>query len=212
MDPVCSESYCGNLSLDIYIVIVAYKGLGAHCTTFELKYAKNNHPPDRSLIEKIHNFIRIIALPEAANMLALQYNTSMEPLAETYAKRCMNQTIAGLNTYLAVERSDIDFLSVVSSWQKESPFFQYNPNKCTDNRECSDYMNMIWADTKSFACAVVDCTKHFAYQSKNIYMYACVYYPPADFQAKHSYGIGPSCSKCSPGTICKGKLCYPNHR
>lgn len=80
-------------------------------------------------------------------------------------------------------RREVDKLSaeqVVLSWATQSADYEYTSNSCGLNKECSDYTQLVWRDSKVVGCGAASC----ANQDQ---LWVCNYDPPGNFLNQRPY-------------------------
>ncbi|XGW31665.1 hypothetical protein V3C99_010096 [Haemonchus contortus] len=158
-------------------------------------------------------------LPQASNMLQLQYNCSLEFSAFISATRCSTKPLmpsgSGIqeNIHLVPKskaKNPLDAIfEAINHWwgQIKSDGSVYRSPKYTGYRKGNPitwFTRMAWATTEYVGCAVHSC-------KNNRWSVVCHYSPGGNKRNEFIYKKGSPCSACPSGYYCKaGKICAPN--
>uniref|UniRef100_A0A7I5EA68 SCP domain-containing protein n=1 Tax=Haemonchus contortus TaxID=6289 RepID=A0A7I5EA68_HAECO len=158
-------------------------------------------------------------LPQASNMLQLQYNCSLEFSAFISATRCSTKPLmpsgSGIqeNIHLVPKSKaknplDAIFEALHHWWvQVRSDGGVDQSVKYTGYKKgnpITRFTRMAWATTKYVGCAVHSC-------KNSRWSVVCHYSPGGNKRNEFIYKKGSPCSACPSGYYCKaGKLCAPN--
>uniref|UniRef100_A0A7E5A0Q0 SCP domain-containing protein n=1 Tax=Panagrellus redivivus TaxID=6233 RepID=A0A7E5A0Q0_PANRE len=156
--------------------------------------------------------------PKAKNMNALQYNCSLEVIAQKWANNCQfahssqsDRGGAGENLYalyssLPTWKADF-FANAADSWWNE--LAQYGGVTQTDttltlagfNSGIGHWSQMAWAKTTSVGCGFKKCAPSGT-NSYTMWYVVCNYCPAGNYLNEQTYEIGEPCkldSDCSAG-------------
>ncbi|KAL4224526.1 Cysteine-rich secretory protein 3 [Mactra antiquata] len=176
-----------------------------------------SHPTDPEMkeIAKVHNDVRSVVNPPAADMVQVEYSKGNERPALIWTQMCQDKifsqykrflpgyTFMGLNTL--VSSKNLTWTEVVNVWLQENSTFTYGGSN--DPKLVSNFTQIIWSKT-----SVVGCAKHVC--SSNEVRYACSYAPGlevGDINKPYTQDVS-SCSacpfNCTNGLCdCNGILC-----
>ncbi|VDD77730.1 unnamed protein product [Mesocestoides corti] len=94
-------------------------------------------------------------------MEELSYTLNMETLAAAWVKDCpldkvkKADTKTGRTTYID-EDNKLTFAQMIDKIGDEGDDFDYDSNSC-DDKNCLNYKQVIWANTKEVGCAKMKC-------------------------------------------------------
>jgi len=167
----------------------------------------------------IHNILR--ALEGADNMELVTWNDFLASMAEKWAAGCdwkhgqpplgddPDYTSIGQNLY-ATTGSRINLTAAILAFYNEKRDYNYDTLKCTPNKVCGHYTQVVWATSRHIGCAYHRCQPLAGLSSafsKALYL-VCNYGPPGNYAGAKPFTKGPACSKCGSGAgWCKDKLC-----
>ncbi|GBN87897.1 Peptidase inhibitor 16 [Araneus ventricosus] len=187
----------------------------------ELVYQMNKrrHVPDRGFTEEtrklmldLHNVYRGNVTPPAADMNFLEWDDSLEHLAQLWADNCVfahgrppgtNYNFEGKvypygqNLYIGTDPSGYKSLWM---WYEEYMHYELRNQTCKPDEQCGHYVQMAWAESKRLGCGIKLCGMR--------YLIVCHYYPGA-IKGAQMFQVGRPCSLCNEedGALCKDKLC-----
>ena len=177
--------------------------------------------PSNTEIETIlnlHNYIRSTVSPTSSDMVALEWDFSLQRVAQSLANTCVfghdcqgcrnllnNRTLEiGQNAYSNTGGqydSSSFWYNVISAFYTEIENFVYGTGSKTGNWEnVSHYTQIVSSTSYKIGCGASQCGNSlFAY---------CNF---ASIQASTTepYTSGTSCSNCNPA-LCASNLCYCN--
>jgi len=133
----------------------------------------------RSLIVDLHNEARSSVVPIAANMQRLVYDTRLEVVARSHARKCtygrsdplsrgdagesLEWSNIGESTALSVLTGNTmeEFVreSMGDFIRQKSGYDYYYPDRCVLGGICDNYKQVTWAATTNVGCAVQNCKK-----------------------------------------------------
>ncbi|XGW31667.1 hypothetical protein V3C99_010098 [Haemonchus contortus] len=180
----------------------------------------NSHNCRRALLAQGHTKSKNgKSLPQASNMLELQYNCSLEFSAFISATRCstkpwmpsgsgIQENIHSVPKSKAKKPLYAIFEALTHWWyQIKSDGSVYRSLKYTGYRKGNPitwFTRMAWATTEYVGCAVHSC-------KNNRWSVVCHYSPGGNKKNEPIYKKGPPCSACRCGYYCSaGKLCARN--
>jgi len=171
-------------------------------------------------------------MPEAANMMMLEWDDELAYIAQGWANQCYyehdkcRKTKDGCFDYvgqnLAVagdSRSnmpDVDWEWAIQAWYDEVK--DYDSSKAElftspgrNGAVVGHFTQVAWADTHKVGCGFV---RFYGSQplGRNFYnnYYVCNYGKGGNMGGKPVYKIGKACSQCPKNSKCKNSLCKLN--
>lgn len=187
---------------------------------------------DIKKIVHLHNMYRNqvatgrTGLPQAANMLQMQWDPELAAVAQKYADQCryehdpsncrrvmnfgvgQNIAIQRLTGGHTVPQADWDF--AVNDWFHEIIYFNQNdiyPFQPPSGSEYRHFSQLAWANSFRVGCGYV------LYKEGNVFkdetytrLYICNYGPAGNVYGSKVYEIGAQCSNCPINTCC-GSSC-----
>uniref|UniRef100_A0A5K3ERW0 SCP domain-containing protein n=1 Tax=Mesocestoides corti TaxID=53468 RepID=A0A5K3ERW0_MESCO len=153
--------------------------------------------------------------PPATNMMFMNYSDEMENLAVEWVKHCTEPNTASLRhpqrgdvgiftlSYLASQAPS--FLGMPATTSSLCMGYNYTTNKC--NFLTTYYLQILWANTSHFGCAMKDCSiKNPKSEKKSFYM-TCVFQPGGTVGNERPYKSGTPCTECPSGYGCYMNQC-----
>ncbi|KAM7259495.1 hypothetical protein ACFE04_015236 [Oxalis oulophora] len=69
----------------------------------------------------------------------------------------------------------------VLAWMDEGKYYNYESNSCDEGEECGHYTQVVWRDTTSLGCALVNCLG-----GRGVFV-TCNYDPPGNYYGEEPY-------------------------
>uniref|UniRef100_A0A5K3ERN6 SCP domain-containing protein n=1 Tax=Mesocestoides corti TaxID=53468 RepID=A0A5K3ERN6_MESCO len=156
--------------------------------------------------------------PTATNMMFMNYSEEMENLAVEWVKNCSEPNATSLRH---PQRDDVGIFTLTYEAKTAPNFpsmpvtatslchrYNYTSNKCV--WLTTYYLQIVWANTSHFGCAMKDCsTTKPNPKTKTFYM-TCVFKPGGKVNRERPYKNGTPCSECPSGYGCYMNQCV-NH-
>uniref|UniRef100_A0A5K3F6G8 SCP domain-containing protein n=2 Tax=Mesocestoides corti TaxID=53468 RepID=A0A5K3F6G8_MESCO len=156
--------------------------------------------------------------PSATNMMFMNYSDEMEKLAMEWVGNCTEPNTTSLHH---PQRADVGVYTLSYSKNQAPQFYDiasttidlcsgynYTSNNCT--LLTAYYLQIVWANTSQFGCAMKDCSiKRPNSTTKTFYM-TCVFKPGGRVGDERPYKNGTPCTACPSGYGCYMNQCV-NH-
>ncbi|XP_073718532.1 GLIPR1-like protein 1 [Misgurnus anguillicaudatus] len=172
-----------------------------------------------------HNRHRANVNPPASNMRYMTWDEGLARSAQAWARNCFPQnnpynqpgrmhpifTIVGENNYACAPcGNNFKVQSAIKAWMSQDQHYNYDSNKCS--RQCSRYLQVVWADTYKVGCAAQVCQNGVAGLSTDPgIVFVCHYATAGNYAGVSPYKKGKSCSGCGTET-CENNLCRNSTR
>ncbi|KAM5326214.1 cysteine-rich secretory protein 1 [Glossophaga mutica] len=163
-------------------------------------------------IVTLHNAIRKTVVPEASNMVKMNWNEEAAENARILSKTCdlaksnalkrrITNTFCGENKYLTPY--PISWSDVIQIWYKESETFRYGYWVSVTKDKNDRYIQMVWASSYLIGCGVSPCCNKMSHQ----YLYVCHYCHEGNEPERKNlpYKLGIPCEACPYD--CEDNLC-----
>ncbi|CAH8602200.1 unnamed protein product [Schistosoma bovis] len=165
----------------------------------DLTGAKQNLSQKLETVHRLHTYYRnslllckVPSQPPAYDMEVLRWNKKLARNAQQVANKCdlnfdlVNDKLLEQFESVGQNVAETDTIeNAMENWFRESHNYNYEIDKC--NGSCSNYRQMVWAQTKHIGCGLNKC--------KTKLMIVCNYSPSADDKGK-PYVIGDR-SQCA---------------
>ncbi|KYO34392.1 serotriflin [Alligator mississippiensis] len=164
----------------------------------------------QNLIVEKHNTLRREVDPPASNMLKMEWNTSAQANAKSWADACTlshspessrtTDTVCGENLYMSTAPNT--WSDAIQYWYDERKYFVHGSGPKSPGDVVGHYTQVVWYKSYQIGCAVAFCP-----QNKYKYYYVCHYCPAGNIASLLStpYKSGPPCEDCP--TACDNGLC-----
>ncbi|KAK6477273.1 cysteine-rich venom protein-like isoform X1 [Huso huso] len=180
-------------------------------------------PGEIQILLDLHNNYRKRAVPEAANMMRLEWQDELASMAQDWADLCgfehghpkrdelpFNGIGQNLNKFTSTNPARLNSVEArtvqaVQAWWDEERWYNYESSSCT-GPICGHYTQLVWARTQYVGCGYLNgsrCPGMFTYV-------VCNYGPMGNkgLDPKVPYIKGKPCSKCDSGHgWCEDGLC-----
>ncbi|XP_023233529.1 C-type lectin domain family 18 member B-like, partial [Centruroides sculpturatus] len=158
-------------------------------------------------IQNILNTYRGNVYPPAANMRYLEWNNTLESLAQKWSQKCLFRK--GIDQRFEDFRQPSqsmfmgheDYKFAFQLWLEEEKYYNFHANECQFYNRCHNYTSMVYSKSTSFGCGRSHC-------SGKTYI-VCYYHPPY-IEGEELYKVGKSCSLCELHSTSYNGLCYMN--
>ncbi|KAJ1138931.1 hypothetical protein NDU88_005310 [Pleurodeles waltl] len=166
---------------------------------------------EKSTIVQLHNTYRSRVSPSAADMLKMEWDTTLENIAKAYAKKCIwahnpDRGRRGENLFL-ISTPTVNVDIAVEDWYKENRNYNFATSACADKQMCGHYTQVVWATSNRVGCGDNFCEKVEGIEEPNVSLLVCNYEPPGNVRGRKPYTEGPPCSKCPANHRCVNLLC-----
>uniref|UniRef100_A0A5K3F6H3 SCP domain-containing protein n=1 Tax=Mesocestoides corti TaxID=53468 RepID=A0A5K3F6H3_MESCO len=191
---------------------------------------------DRKAILTAHSSIRKSVNPTASNMLMLNYSVELEQQAADFLKDCPlgNDSPAGAETNAELGKTTyidgsnaMTFAQIIAEFGKEKDAYTYENNACAKDKTCSNYTQVVWAESNEVGCARQVCQTQTSSpgnpdsppvqgetggngrqtDAETTTQVACFYKPAGNAQNTLPYETGEICSKCPTNFKCEENQC-----
>lgn len=163
-----------------------------------------SHAQQQHLLH-LHNLYRRNVTPPASDMCYMEWNEKLAKDATAWAKLCKfehgfvdGSDFAGQNLYMGWDKQGV---RAVRLWYEEYNFYDIHQVKCSPEKNCGHYTQMVWAQSRRLGCGVARCD--------NSFYVVCHYSPRGNLVETPPYKIGKPCSQCDIGSggLCHETLC-----
>ncbi|NXU33884.1 PI16 inhibitor, partial [Drymodes brunneopygia] len=163
---------------------------------------------DKKLILDEHNKYRSQVSPPAKAMMKMTWDTDLEADAQVHAEKCFwGQNGGPGRENLFATASTLDVKLAVEQWNEERKFYDLANDECHHGQMCDNYTQVVWAETTRIGCGNSSCEKIDGFETENMHLLVCSYYPPGNIKENTPYVEGPSCEMCPTDTVCEDNLC-----
>ncbi|KAH7702317.1 venom allergen-like protein vap-2 [Aphelenchoides avenae] len=201
----------------VLVLLCAFVSGALSLTDTERSAAKDAHNSYRSTLangQAVNN--DGTTLPQGANIFSLQYDASIESIAQNWANGCVfehsprqQRNGTGENLYMTSDEA-VSAATVLRDaadlWWSELAEYGVNPNLNLTlnefNRGIGHWSQMAWAKTVKLGCGVKSCPGLGT-------IVVCNYSPAGNYLNQLIYKAGNPCSDCSgfSVTACASPLC-----
>merc|ERR1711860_24734 len=161
-----------------------------------------------------HNDARRQVSPTASNMEKMEWDSSLETIAQSYADTCVwqhnSQRSTGMSYYvgenLYLTTGGFSASGVVNSWNSEKSYYDYSTQGCS--KVCGHYTQVVWSNSNKLGCGIKRCSQVTGLSGwSNVLLAVCNYGKGGNYRGVSPYLSGTQCSNCPSGTSCDNGLC-----